>query len=183
MSAPESRGSGIDRVTAERGRQISAEGFADSHDDNHVGGELARAAACYAVPPDLREHMPAGDHRPRWWPWKTDWWKPTPGAFTFNHRIRELEKAGALVCAEIDRLLRLADYSTKQLAETEAAIVALKPQDPNNPTREELATLLDLQTLRAHLLTLLSLPDPTAENGERRQSPETAMPGPTETPA
>jgi hypothetical protein len=36
------------------------------------------------------------------WPFTEHWWKPTP-----NNRIRELEKAGALIAAEIDRLLRL----------------------------------------------------------------------------
>lgn len=35
------------------------------------------------------------------WPytWAEKWWKPSPG-----DRIRELEKAGALIAAEIDRL-------------------------------------------------------------------------------
>jgi hypothetical protein len=36
------------------------------------------------------------------WPWDKGWWKPTP-----DNRIRELEKAGALIAAEIDRLQRM----------------------------------------------------------------------------
>jgi hypothetical protein len=35
-------------------------------------------------------------------------WKPTPG-----NRIRELEKAGALIAAEIDRLSRLEGKNEK----------------------------------------------------------------------
>jgi hypothetical protein len=34
---------------------------------------------------------------PREWPWDSKWWKP-------GERIRELEKAGALIAAEIARL-------------------------------------------------------------------------------
>jgi len=34
------------------------------------------------------------------WPWEKSWWKPTP-----NDRVKELVKAGALIAAEIDRLL------------------------------------------------------------------------------
>jgi hypothetical protein len=34
------------------------------------------------------------------WPWDPKWWKPTP-----EDRIRELEKAGALIAAAIDSLL------------------------------------------------------------------------------
>jgi hypothetical protein len=36
------------------------------------------------------------------WPFFTRPWKPTP-----DNRIRELEKAGALIAAEIDRLQRM----------------------------------------------------------------------------
>jgi hypothetical protein len=35
-----------------------------------------------------------------WWPWRWEWWKP-------GNRVRELEKAGALIAAEIDRLSRI----------------------------------------------------------------------------
>ena len=55
---------------------------------------MAVAAACYALPAWCRG-------RTRRWPWDDEWWKPTP-----DDRIRELVKAGALIAAEIDRLLR-----------------------------------------------------------------------------
>lgn len=113
---------GVERIAAERKRQIEAEGWTAEHDAAHETPEaLAVAAGCYACPPWAREMH----ERPVWewsggarhpdtylrpsgrtvtvpvlWPWDAEWWKPTPG-----NRIRELEKAGALIAAEIDRLL------------------------------------------------------------------------------
>ncbi|MCZ8104029.1 MAG: hypothetical protein O9972_39810 [Burkholderiales bacterium] len=95
-------------VLAERRRQVAVEGWVPAHDDTHAGGEMARAAAIYAMPPDYRE-MDAGhiggmhfkEPRPRFWPWSLAWWKPTT-------RRRDLVKAGALVLAEIERLDRKA---------------------------------------------------------------------------
>ncbi|KAB2676748.1 hypothetical protein F9K85_09640 [Brucella tritici] len=36
-------------VLAERKRQVEAEGWTPEHDDTHTGGEMAGAAACYAL--------------------------------------------------------------------------------------------------------------------------------------
>ena len=87
-------GRGVALIAAERARQINAEGWSPAHDAEHTDGELACAAACYAVPPGykLRERTP-----PFLWPWEESWWKP-------GDRVRELTKAGALIAAEIDRL-------------------------------------------------------------------------------
>jgi len=44
-----------------------------------------------------------------YFPWDKSWWKPldtNPNQMTVEDRIRHLEKAGALLAAEIDRLLR-----------------------------------------------------------------------------
>jgi hypothetical protein len=92
---------GAERIAAERQRQTDEDGenWSAAHDAKHVGGELARAAACYATPARLRTGDDCGI--PLAWPWDWTWWKPTP-----NDRIRELEKAGALAAAEIDRLQR-----------------------------------------------------------------------------
>jgi hypothetical protein len=105
---------GIRRIIDERRRQIEVEGWTSEHDDEHVTGELADAAACYASTTDPRDLFgyPL-------WPWDPNWDKrmsrpllvqdkitPLP---TLNARIRELEKAGALIVAEIDRLTRLKD--------------------------------------------------------------------------
>lgn len=80
-------------VAAERRRQIEVEGWTPEHDDVHARGQMAQAAACYA----LFNTYPT----PTMWPWGPAWWKPTE-----NHR-RNLVRAGALILAEIERLDRL----------------------------------------------------------------------------
>ncbi|HHM9413758.1 TPA: hypothetical protein ACRMRY_003876 [Pseudomonas aeruginosa] len=89
-------------VQEERRRQITAEGWTPEHDDEHDNGEMARAAACYAL---------AGSSAPNdgtaallvslAWPWDQQWWKPTSAR-------RDLVKACALALAEIERLDRAA---------------------------------------------------------------------------
>jgi len=102
---------GIERIAAERKRQIEEEGFNALHDGGNNHEEMALAAACYTLP-SIYRYMPTevvdkkGKHDVkllnRLFVWDKKWWKPTP-----KSRIRELEKAGALIAAEIDRLLRL----------------------------------------------------------------------------
>lgn len=87
---------GIDLIAAERKRQVEQEGWTPAHDRRHEDGELAFAAACYALPEAARGIIVV---TPKFWPWDLEWWKPTP-----DDRIRELQKAGALIAAEIDRL-------------------------------------------------------------------------------
>lgn len=89
-------------VLVERRRQIEAEGWTPEHDDEHDGGELACAAAAYAL--DAGDKL---DQRPPdFWPWyggrprEVRWWKP-------SDRRRNLVKAGALILAEIERLDRI----------------------------------------------------------------------------
>lgn len=87
-------------VQAERRRQVEAEGWTPEHDDEHDNGEMARAAACYAL---------AGSSAPNdgtaallvslAWPWDEQWWKPSTAR-------RDLVKACALALAEIERLDR-----------------------------------------------------------------------------
>jgi hypothetical protein len=94
---------GIERIASERKRQIEEEGWTAGHDDKYENDAMAMAAVCYILPERVREN-PFGlsmTLRQILWPWDKDWWKPTP-----DNRIRELEKAGALIAAEIDRLLR-----------------------------------------------------------------------------
>lgn len=77
------------RILAERRRQISSEGYSAAHDDSHSGGEILLASLAYLCYP--------GDDI---WPWTADSYKPSPDP------IRNLVKAGALISAEGDRLLR-----------------------------------------------------------------------------
>lgn len=99
--------SGIELIAEERQRQIQEEGWTKEHDAEHAIGELAMAASCYAMIPEYRPEKMA----PLGWPWDDLWWKPSfvrtsDGAFVQpkHLRVRELQKAGALIAAEIDRL-------------------------------------------------------------------------------
>ena len=109
-------------VISERRRQIDSEGWTPEHDDQHVDGSLALAAACYAegqggafrmdvVTDDVsgwRGDTPVWGKRkvlvPIMWPrsWSARWWKPSPD------RRRNLVRAGAIIIAEIERLDRAA---------------------------------------------------------------------------
>jgi hypothetical protein len=105
---------GVALIAAERQRQIEQEGWTPEGDDTLVGGHLAIAAAVYAMPPDddlrldthQRVELPSGVVRevPYAWPFESAAFKPCP-----TDRVRELVKAGALIAAEIDRLLRAAN--------------------------------------------------------------------------
>lgn len=91
---------GISRILSERERQQTEEGFTADHDMQHIDGALIAAAECYLL--QARDPMlvwPAGNS-PMGWPWSAEDWKPS------NEPIRNLEKAGALIAAEIDRQLR-----------------------------------------------------------------------------
>jgi len=94
---------GIELIAEERDRQISAEGWTPEHDNGHTNGELAAAAASYALASWSRttaEEM---------WPWGREEYKPQPdnGHATHEERIRNFTRAGALLAAEIDRLQRV----------------------------------------------------------------------------
>ncbi len=94
---------GVALIQAERQRQIEKEKWSAGHDDEHDEGQLARAAATYALPANWRLAMLkcGGSLLANLWPWD-NFWKESP-----EDRIRELAKAGALIAAEIDRLQRL----------------------------------------------------------------------------
>lgn len=92
---------GIERIAAERQRQMDEEGWTEQHDDQHDMDELAAAAGCYA----LHVSRPKRFNVPGFWPWAFKWWKPSEP--TVEGKIRDLEKAGALIAAEIDRLQRI----------------------------------------------------------------------------
>lgn len=91
----------VQDIAAERVRQMLAEGWTYDHDDEHVQDEIAALAAYYAMPPAARDWPAAetgyGDTFgeaivPCGWEPKAD-----------DDRRRELVKAGALICAEIER--------------------------------------------------------------------------------
>lgn len=86
--------SAIDDVVAERVRQVLREGWSAEHDDQHATGDMARAAAAYAIhglePVGIIESI---------WPWEARWWKPKDAR-------HNLVRAAALLIAEIERLDR-----------------------------------------------------------------------------
>lgn len=110
----------IDDIRRERERQKSSEGWTIAHDDMHRFGEMARAAAAYALQSTLGDPMRSFEaqieggttmFKPKFftvgtlnisyllWPWEGKWWKPTTAR-------RDLVKAAALIVAEIERLDR-----------------------------------------------------------------------------
>lgn len=96
--------SSVSLIAAERQRQIAKEGYSAEHDDEHEW-ELSAAASAYALAaaddlcPTSQGDGGYSEKPPAMWPpgWE---WKPTDPK-------RMLVKAGALIVAEIDRLVRL----------------------------------------------------------------------------
>ena len=76
-------------VFRERLRQIREKGYTPDHDDAYTNGELADAAIAYIEPDELALK----------WPWAPDTFKP-------EGERRNLERAAALLIAEIERLDR-----------------------------------------------------------------------------
>lgn len=109
---PERPQDGVEAISRERTRQKEVEGWTPEHDDAHDGGELIKVAACYldaALTAEIRSDAAQYHTWPprrsiNFWPseWAEKWWKPS------NDPIRNLEKSGALIAAEIDRLKRRA---------------------------------------------------------------------------
>lgn len=96
LLAQEETAAPLAAVARERRRQVEAEGWTAEHDDTHTDAEMSLAAACYALPNEF-------PRRDRYvmslWPWAGAWWNPTTDQ-------RNLEKAGALTLAEMERLAR-----------------------------------------------------------------------------
>lgn len=108
----------LSAILAERMRQETGEGWDEAHDDEHVNGELAMVAACYATPMATvsqdeavdvsggRGETPVWERQkfrvPKLWPpaWHASWWKP-------KDRERDLVRAAALIMAELERLRRV----------------------------------------------------------------------------
>jgi hypothetical protein len=118
-AAPLPASAALQLIAAERDRQVSREDYSAKHDDSHADGEIACAAACYALPEShrrySRRHHELSENGGR----DLVWWTPThwPDGWEFKaspkDRVRELVKAGALIAAEIDRLLRAESQKTE----------------------------------------------------------------------
>jgi len=106
-------GTALGDVAGECERQFAEEGWTPEHDDAHDDGSLAEAAAAYALMstverPDravmdtFQNHGSVPYAIRKLWPasWDLAWLKP-------KSRRRDLERAGALIVAELGRLKRL----------------------------------------------------------------------------
>jgi len=123
---------GAELIAKERTRQIDQEGWTIEHDDEHGDGDLAMAACCYAAPVNIFEWRTFANGMafvdP--WPWDVIHDKryeygdcreggvhqganfvPDPVTYDDGERLDLLVKAGALIAAEIDRLLRKKETS------------------------------------------------------------------------
>lgn len=84
-------------ITAERGRQVHTEGYTPEADTRYVEGELRDAAIAYLMVCDAS----AGENAADVWPWP-------PRSFKPGDELHNLVRAGALIAAEIDRLIKKA---------------------------------------------------------------------------
>ena len=99
---------GIELIAAERDRQLGLLGYGAEHDQGHEDDALAKAGAWYALDAKTRAQIQL-QNDPRFDAPNLDIW-PDGVRFRGNpSRIRELQKAGALIAAEIDRLLARGD--------------------------------------------------------------------------
>ena len=85
-------------IAKERSRQIKQEGFNDEHDKNENLKSIIAAAVIYA---NLgTEKNPTSDfiqEMKKYWPWDEKYYKP-------KDQMRNLERAGALIAAAIDKI-------------------------------------------------------------------------------
>lgn len=88
---------GLSLIYQERTRQVDELGWTATHDDLHDTYQLLDAAETYI---DAAELGGESALRIGSWPWPEHTFRP-------ESKIRNLVKAGALIAAEIDRLLRL----------------------------------------------------------------------------
>jgi hypothetical protein len=79
----------LEMIANERNRQISVKGYSPEHDDEHDHGEIALAAAEFAEPFGLSLASNS-------WAYARD----------EHTRLEQLAKAGALIVAEMERLMR-----------------------------------------------------------------------------
>lgn len=93
----------LDLIAEERQRQIEREGWTPEHDDRHRRGDLAIAAACYAVAhTDARvTHPDADEEGGDYFPWAKKYDKRQK-----HDTKRALVIAGALIVAELERMER-----------------------------------------------------------------------------
>ena len=100
--------SGIDLIAKERERQIAIKGWGPEHDAQHTDSELAWAACYYAMPCMIGVSSLGGHEwflTPDRFFAETGWDQASAKRAGWDDRVKDLVRAGALIAAEIDRLL------------------------------------------------------------------------------
>ena len=118
---------GAAMICNERNRQITQEGWTAEHDADHRNNQLAIAAACYAVAGTSAKCVkwkPPAALLQDAWPWDKSWDKRGK-----HDRLRQLVIAGALIAAEIDRLMAMFGRGAKALGGKPAEPASDKPID------------------------------------------------------
>ena len=89
-------------IAIERTRQIRIKNWTPEYDARHAKGQLGFAGLGYLLAALNKTGKPASEVPvpPPFWPWTVKDFKPAP------EPVRNLVKAGALIAAEIDRILR-----------------------------------------------------------------------------
>jgi len=100
------QGTGAALIVQERARQQEVEGY-NEQDYQYTAGDLAQAALAYTYLGTGRHSMAHSN-----WPWSMDYFRPN------DTPIRALTKAGALIAAELDRLLALENNEAGQPPQT-----------------------------------------------------------------
>lgn len=103
---------GAELIAKERQRQIDVEGWIADDDDEQLHGELAIAAACYAIKDtDAKINNPDAHDAADGWPWGEEHDKRDQ-----HSNLKCMVIAGALLAAEIDRMLRNAEREILETA-------------------------------------------------------------------
>lgn len=90
-------GSALELLRAERVRHVHGKGYSCERDDEYTKGQLAQAAASYALIACAR-----ASHKDAMYWWPREWAAPK----FESGSLRSLVKAGSLIIAEIERLVR-----------------------------------------------------------------------------
>lgn len=97
---------GIELILEERERQLSKLGWSQDHDAQHINDELLQAAMVYMALGTTEAEtgqLSVADLKDIW-PWPEY-------AIKITNKLDSLTKAGALIAAEIDRII----YASRQL--------------------------------------------------------------------
>lgn len=92
-------GSGLDLIVKERFRQVREEGYTAKHDKQHSDGSMALLACCYALKHTDIEDKGIADQASMFLKYQKDFLPK------FGDKVKNLKRAGALIAAELDRVL------------------------------------------------------------------------------